>query len=910
MNRYVNSISGRLSLRPPQREALEILARVMEIAPPSKDADVTAALDVIRSEYPSVEDFEREFPSLCFALATGVGKTRLMGAFIAYLYQTKGIRHFFVLAPNLTIYNKLIRDFTPGHPKYVLNGLSEFANNPPVIITGDDYERGQGTRIQTTLFDDVHINIFNISKINAEVRGGNQPKIKRLAEYIGKSYFEYLAALPDLVLIMDESHRYRAEAGVRVLNELKPILGLELTATPQVEQGSKAPVPFKNIIYSYPLSQAIADGFVKEPAVATRENFNKDAYTDEQIERLKLEDGVRVHEATKVELETYARNYDQPIVKPFMLVVAKDTDHADGLQKLMEGDQFFEGRYRGRVITVHSNQRGDEKDEVVERLLAVEKPDEPTEIVIHVNMLKEGWDVTNLYTIVPLRAANSKTLVEQSIGRGLRLPYAKRVGVAAVDRLTIVAHDRFQEIVDEANRPDSAIRGGIVVTQVPLEKKQSVEVKPWIDVLVGPAPVTAPQDGVIADKSTATQLPIKGVAQHPFPTIEEQRVAKTTIEVVKQFERLPRSKDLQKPEVQAEIVRQVTNAYNAGQQTIEGVVEKPDIPAVVGKAIGLYIERTIDIPRISVEPTGEVTSGYKDFDLDLTNVRYQPVDHEILIQHLQSNRREKLMSGEAVVEEDRLENYLVRALIDFDDISYDDQADLLYKLAGQAVAHLRSYLKDDDEVTNVLQYYQRPLAELVHAQMQAHYWETQSDLDVKVAKGFVSLRPSSFSLPADESPRLFRAPVDDKQYIRGMLFTGFQKSLYESAKFDSDTERRFSVILEDTKNVEKWFRPSSGILRIFYRYGRGDQEYVPDFIVETSNEKLICEIKAVNEMNDPEVEAKAKAAVAWCERASTHEESAGGKPWRYLLIPQDAVTADATLKALEDRYARLSAATV
>ena len=110
------------------------------------------------------------------------------------------------------------------------------------------------------------------------------------------------------------------------------------------------------------------------------------------------------------------------------------------------------------MIQVHSSQTGAEEDEMVEQLLAVEHPDEPTEIVIHVNMLKEGWDVTNLYTIVPLRAANSRMLVEQSIGRGLRLPYGKRTGVAAVDRLTIVAHDRFQEIVDEANKPDSPVR--------------------------------------------------------------------------------------------------------------------------------------------------------------------------------------------------------------------------------------------------------------------------------------------------------------------------------------------------------------------------------------------------------------------------------------------------------------------
>ena len=67
------------------------------------------------------------------------------------------------------------------------------------------------------------------------MRGGKSPRIKRLSEYIGESYFDYLAGLPDLVLLMDESHRYRASAGVRAINELKPILGLELTATPFVE---------------------------------------------------------------------------------------------------------------------------------------------------------------------------------------------------------------------------------------------------------------------------------------------------------------------------------------------------------------------------------------------------------------------------------------------------------------------------------------------------------------------------------------------------------------------------------------------------------------------------------------------------------------------------------------------------
>jgi len=74
LNRHVNAIAGRLSLRPPQRRSLEMLDRITEIAPPRKGTDaaaLTAALEAIRSEFPSVTDFDREFPSLCFALATG-----------------------------------------------------------------------------------------------------------------------------------------------------------------------------------------------------------------------------------------------------------------------------------------------------------------------------------------------------------------------------------------------------------------------------------------------------------------------------------------------------------------------------------------------------------------------------------------------------------------------------------------------------------------------------------------------------------------------------------------------------------------------------------------------------------------------------------------------------------------------
>src|SRR5207249_8315084 len=132
----------------------------------------------------------------------------------------------------------------------------------------------------------------------------------------------------------------------------------------------------------------------------------------------------------------------------------RDAGRAAQVQTLVASEGYFEERYKDRVLQIAPSRTGAEKDAMVEKLLRSEQGDEPTEIVVHVNMLKEGWDVTNLYTIVPLRPANARTLVEQSIGRGLRLPYGERTGITAVDRLNIVAHDRFQEIVDDANKPD------------------------------------------------------------------------------------------------------------------------------------------------------------------------------------------------------------------------------------------------------------------------------------------------------------------------------------------------------------------------------------------------------------------------------------------------------------------------
>jgi type III restriction enzyme len=935
--KIARSIAGRLSLRQPQTESLDILHNALEAVPALRDSharspdELKAMQTALASQFPTLTDFERDFPSLCFALATGVGKTRLMGAFISYLYAAYGYKHFFVLAPNLIIYEKLIQDFTPNTPKYVFKGIAEFATAVPEVITGETYEQ-RGDLVSQAIDAPVQINIFNIAKINSEVRGGKAPRIKRLSEYLGQSYFDYLAGLPDLVLIMDESHRYRAGAGIRALNELKPLLGLELTATPFTEGTAGKTVPFKNVVMDYPLARAIEDGFVKEPAVVTQQNFNPADHSSEQIEVIKIKDGVRVHEETKVHLLTYAAQTSQKPVKPFVLVIARDTTHAAQLLAQIESDSFFSGNYKGKVIQVDSSRTGAEEEEMIRRLLAVESYNEPTEIVIHVNMLKEGWDVTNLYTIVPLRAANARTLIEQSIGRGLRLPYSRKTGVEVVDRLNIIAHDKFQEVIAEANRGDSPIR----LKQLKLDptdsdgnRLTSYTVPSTLSMILGLAQTQGvggngqPVPPIITTRATvgtgtvpSTSLPTGTQPTSPvFHTGEDRQIAIAAMDVIAEVGRYrdgasiaPTSASLSAPSIQEHITTLVqqrlvpTQAGTQGELLESKFNDSAAVAEVVRQAVEAFVEHTIDIPRISVVPVGPVNSGYASFSLDISRLNYQPLANTLESHGLQSNR--VLTYGDAaVVEESRFEDYIVRELINFDDVSYDDHADFIYQLADQAVSHFKTYLSDDDALHNVLANYAKPIAEIIHTQMAKHYVEESSGSDVVVSQGFVPLKPCAFTAK-DELKPLHWAP-DDKRTIGQYLYSGFGRCSYPYQKFHSDTERILATVLE--RQAKRWFRPAAGQFNIYYRSGAFQPEYIPDFVAAMDDVILMIETKKAQEVtasqeSETDVRAKADQAALWCKNATDYSKKVGGMPWRYLLIPHDAVAANVTLDNLISRF--------
>jgi type III restriction enzyme len=133
----------------------------------------------------------------------------------------------------------------------------------------------------------------------------------------------------------------------------------------------------------------------------------------------------------------------------------------------------------------------------------------------------------------------------------------------------------------------------------------------------------------------------------------------------------------------------------------------------------------------------------------------------------------------------------------------------------------------------------------------------------------------------------FRETVTETSRIKQMLFGGFSRCLYPLQKFDSDTERRFAIILE--RDALKWFKPAKGQFQIYYKLGTEQPEYIPDFVAETDATIFMVETKARADINTQEVQAKATAAMRWCKHASDHAESVGAKSWKYLLIPHDVV---------------------
>ena len=903
MNTNAKFIKQRLSLREPLCEALDVVSKltdVLTLKKPENDADYAAFLEdelaKAQTVCPTCKDFERDFPSFAFSIATGIGKTRLMGACIAYLYLEKGIKHFFVLAPNLTLYEKLKRDFgDPSYEKYVFKGISEFVSQPPIVVDGENYNNFHSH--YGNIFDAIEINIFNIAKFNTDSKEGKRgaPRMRRLSEYLGESYFDYLSKLDDLVILMDEAHRYHADASKKAVNELRPILGLEMTATPTDEKGKS----FKNIVYEYNLAQALSDGkYVKIPTVAKRRNFKKGDLGDKELDMLKLEDAISIHRNTKKHLELYSKEHNCELVKPFILVVCRDIQHATDTFNMIE-NEMFDGKYKGKVLQIDSSTK---KEEEVDRLfVSLEKPDNQIEIVIHVNMLKEGWDVTNLYTIVPLRAADAPILVEQSIGRGLRLPYGgKRTGVRDVDTLTVIAHENFEAVINAAKNPKSVLSK---ITYIELDEEDIksrpssvVQAKTMFDInqekikQQAKTEVEKKSAEVVCDARKAAWEVISDMPRFMCQTLST--VGQTLIRT---------KEDLKKPElvniITAKTIDKIEQEARKESPLFAEEYAAPRIEEakrVINVLIEDYVKNIIEIPRMTVQREA-FKAEYKWFDLDTSMGFELPTLKEEIIRMGLVDNRVDILSVESGRQYDDPINQIVSELINYDDVDYDDNSDLLYHLAEDAYKAIEANADNPADTPKIVYNFKKGIAKTIYDQMKSHF--------VIESLGYTKPKVLPFSgivqqhLIEDSAyGRVdFRTEVP-KKLVRKYIYTGYLKSYYTENKFDSSTELDFAFVLEVDPKVKKWLRPAPTQFSIYW--DNGAHRYEPDFVVETDNCIYLVETKRADDLDDKSVQAKKSAAQEYCKNATEYTSANGGKPWKYTLLSHDLVSRTSSFQYL------------
>lgn len=767
--------------------------------------------------------------------------------------------------------DKLRKETNPNHPKYIFKGL-EAEMGKPKVYDGENYDRYPIRFEQMTMFVentfDIQLFIFNIGKI-FNSKTDTEFNFHKFKETLGASFADVLAQFDDLVICMDEAHRYYAPASMKAINYLKPILGLEFTATPKSTT---------NIIYAYDVARGATEGYLKIPVVMGRSNTA--GYSQDDIEEMKIRDGLTLHENRKAVLREYCSNNSLDYVKPIVLIACKDTDHAKRIREKIDSDDFLKGKYKGKVIEVHSKQTGEESEENVKLLLSIESATNPIEIVLHVYKLKEGWDVNNLFTIIPLNAAKSDILAMQTIGRGLRLPFGEQTGDDKIDTLDIVAHDHYRELVDEIKNSD-IFRYHDLDTQTS-EHTESVDVT-----------ASASDDQLSLFDDALAAAGVKSFADISNP--------KTQHEIYEEYK-----KNFMATQRKA---RTEENHVDDGQMTLfdlqsDSSTEKqatasatPDIPTTppktskqkmmseeeFSKSLSEYSSKAISVPKILVQTTSEV--HFKHFDVKRTITDFEIAKAQIERYDAINQQLLSVIDAQILEVNDAMNTLACMLLDTISELSFDD-ADFVIDVVEQYLSQIDG---SEEEKRQIVRRYASMIVNDIRKQIYDHVDRKTEDIHL-IQKDLIIFKKFIKSVKQDGQVH-FDKPFTDKSNIKKYLFTGYKKAYYPSNAFDSDSERLFSIILEEDPDVIRWIKPPLNQLGLFWKAG---QQYNPDFLVETTTGKFMVEVKALKDVTSDEVVAKAKEGLKWCEFASTADPD--HKTWHYRLVSDDNIIVGNTCK--------------
>ncbi|MDE9364698.1 DEAD/DEAH box helicase family protein [Luteipulveratus sp. YIM 133132] len=826
----VEQIGSNLDLREPNQGALRALARRLH--------DATPGTEMIAD------------------LATGVGKTYIAGGLLDYLYES-GIRNVLIVTPGSTIQRKTIDNLTPGHPKY-LRGLQ----SRPMVITLDTVERGEvGAALQNP--DAFKVFVFTVQSL-LRPRKEDRRRADKPHETLGTAVREYLEQADDLVVIADEHHVYYSGSAKKfeaAITELAPLATIGLTATPHEKS-----LPM--CVYQYPLSAAIADGYVKIPVLVTREDGIHDV-------RTQLADGLTLLDAKREAMRAYCQQVKgRPFVEPVMFLVASTIEEATEYRDLLAGSDMLGEPDQVLLVT------SEEPDATLARLDQLEDPASRIRAVVSVSMLKEGWDVKNIYVIASVRSMESDLLTEQILGRGLRLPFGQRTGNPMLDTVEVLSHRSFATLLKQARSLLEETLGDRV--------EQAAAVS-------GPA-YGRRQDGsrlseqgeITLDFADARNQAVDILLPGPAATDPDQGT-------------LFGDEDLQPDANQSHVGLSLATmdarvaAADASRSVLTRRLEPRSpggvkIPLFLPSVVTRWERDPFSLAQVNLDSVEAL--GRQFADDNAPTLTRKAIDAE------------RGQDGSAhIVIRDQLEHVAAtQTVMPFETIEQDLVSRLLRQNAVAARAseinaagHVAQAFMKGADVTQDTPW-RAEHGRLATARLTEWIAAKQTSSPRREVR---EVRPVRWPDPTDRYET--RPPADrhvvtsSKDFARGYPYSGWDKSVYEINGFDAfSTEFVLATIFEKSPGVRAWVRIDETVpLRITYLMGAVQRVYEPDFIViDDSGVHWVVEGKRDSEMTSPVVQAKRDAAAEWVQTVNASDEV--HETWAYVLASESVCAAATT----------------
>lgn len=820
----IESISSEFDLRAPNKEALRKLIFTLD---GDYDPEVIQVMN----------------------LATGVGKTYLMAAFMEYL-RRQGIGNVVIVTPGKTVQAKTVKNFTPGSGRYI-----EGAQIPPDVVTPQDYSpwiARQNGAAQLSFGRETPLLafIFNIQQLIAPKKeeggtsDGSQDAMRRKPRRFDENagvLFDYLKSQDDLVLIADESHLYSTSAAAfhSAIRELDPAATIGLTAS--VLEGD-------HVIYKYPLYRAIADEYVKTPVLA----FRKGGYgEDEASEEQQLRDALQLRDIKQSAYDAYIGQNKLPGLNAVLFVVCSDVSHATEITNLLRGPEFF-GRELA-VLQVDS----EHDDDLTQRMLEdLDDPNSPVKAVVSVNKLKEGWDVKNIAVVVTLRAMASEVLTQQTMGRGLRLPFGKYTGIRQVDQLDIISHQSFKELLEQEN----------VLKQFGLEEAVSSDDRSRFEYEIAHIGQGDESIGTAANSDFVYQSHQEG-SNVPSPDTQAPFGTDTNTD-----------SEPNKPTV---LVQSVNN---------RSLTDEPDLT------------------YITIDPNPDFLGTSYDFPVTIIEAKQPEIDLSgIPDEALEAAARRITSTGDVLYRKEIVAvlGKSLRAVdtesaeVDSVHVSNEDAQDALVKL----VLNMSMVPKTEGTARYIAQY-------LIPRFMSASNLDTwtvkslssaQEQLRQTIKDFIVETLRSTQEVPVIKAKAIectgYTLPIGEKVYgqidsrdefVRGRVYSGWFKSLYAEESFDSYTgEYMLARLLNTSPHIVWWNRlhPFMGA----YIYYTPKDRYFPDFVaLDDEGTYWIIEGKDARGRDDEKVQAKRKAAEQLVRKLAI-DDVFSSSHWGYLIAYEDDI---------------------